>query len=130
MKFIYMSSMNFIHIEKNKNFVLDDGKTGGIPMFTSPAEMDDFDNAVRAVLKAQQERLNLTDEALGKIAFGFMGGRRTKVQAIFVGQGADKYRKLQKLRLTDVMNLSEALGKTFQETMRDAQKLLKEKSGA
>lgn len=99
-------------------------------MFTSPAEMDDFDNAVRAVLKAQQERLNLTDEALGKIAFGFMGGRRTKVQAIFVGQGADKYRKLQKLRLTDVMNLSEALGKTFQETMRDAQKLLKEKSGA
>lgn len=130
MKFIYMSSMNFIHIEKNENFVLDDGETGGIPMFTSPAEMDDFDNAVRAVLKAQQERLNLTDEALGKIAFGFMGGRRTKVQAIFVGQGADKYRKLQKLRLTDVMNLSEALGKTFQETMRDAQKLLKEKSGA
>lgn len=95
-------------------------------MFTSPAEMDAFDDAVRAVLKAQQEKLNLTDDAVGKIAFGFMGGRRTKVQAIFVGQGADKYRKLQKLRLTDVMNLSEALGLNFQEVMRQAQKRLKQ----
>ena len=95
-------------------------------MFTSPAEMDKFDNAIRSVLKAQQDMLNLTDEALGKIAFGFMSGKRTKVQAIFVGQGADKYRKLQKLRLTDVINLSEALGLTLQETLRRAQKILKE----
>lgn len=95
-------------------------------MFTSLAEMDEFDSAVRAVLKAQQEKLNLTDDAVGKIAFGFMGGRRTKVQAIFVGQGADKYRKLQKLRLTDVMNLSEALGLNFQDVMRQAQKRIKQ----
>lgn len=95
-------------------------------MFTSLAEMDEFDNAVRAVLKAQQEKLNLTDDAVGKIAFGFMVGRRTKVQAIFVGQGADKYRKLQKLRLTDVMNLSEALGLNFQDVMRQAQKRMKQ----
>lgn len=95
-------------------------------MFTSLAEMDEFDSAVRAVLKAQQEKLNLTDDAVGKIAFGFMGGRRTKVQAIFVGQGADKYRKHQKLRLTDVMNLSEALGLNFQDVMRQAQKRIKQ----
>lgn len=94
-------------------------------MFTSLAEMDEFDSAVRAILKAQQEKLNLTDDAVGKIAFGFMGGRRTKVQAIFVGQGADKYRKLQKLRLTDAMNLSEALGLNFQDVMRQAQKRMK-----
>ena len=118
--------MNFTHITKNENFVLDDGKTGGFPMFTSLAEMDKFDSAVRAVLKAQQEKLSLTDDAIGKIAFGFMGGRRTKVQAIFIGQGADKYRKLQKLRLTDVMNLCEALGMNFQEVMRQAQKRMKE----
>lgn len=95
-------------------------------MFTSLAEMDEFDSAVREVLKSQQEKLNLTDDAVGKIAFGFMGGRRTKVQAIFVGQGADKYRKLQKLRLTDVMNLSEALGLNFQDVMRQAQKRMKQ----
>ena len=97
-------------------------------MFTSLAEMDDFDRIVRDILKSQQVKLNLTDEAVGKIAFGFMGGRRTKVQAIFVGQGADKYRKLQKLRLTDVMNLSEALGLSFHEVMRQALKTLKEKN--
>lgn len=96
-------------------------------MFTSLDEMDEFDNAVRAVLKAQQDKLNLTDDAVGKIAFGFMGGRRTKVQAIFVGQGADKYRKLQKLRLTDVINLSEALGLNFYDVIRQAQKSAKEK---
>ncbi len=95
-------------------------------MFTSLAEMDEFDHEIRAILKAQQDRLGLTDDSVGKIAFGFMGGRRTKVQAIFVGQGADKYRKLQKLRLTDVMNLAEALGLNFAEVMRQAQKNMKE----
>ncbi len=107
--------------------MLDEGKTGESLMFTSLAEMDAFDDVVREILKAQQVKLNLTDDAVGKIAFGFMGGRRTKVQAIFVGQGADKYRKLQKLRLTDVMNLSEALGLSFPEVMRQAQKVLKDK---
>jgi len=97
-------------------------------MFTSPTEMDEFDAAIRAVLKAKQEEHHLTDDALGKMAFGFMTGRRTKIQAIFVGQGADKYRKLQKLRLTDVMNLSEALGMNLQEVMKKAKKYLKEQA--
>ena len=96
-------------------------------MFTSSNEMDEFDQAVRDVLKEQQEKLNLTDDSVGKIAFSFMVGKRTKVQAIFVGQGADKYRKLQKLRLTDVMNLSEALGLNIFDVIRQAQKKLKEK---
>ncbi len=122
-----MSSMNFKQQTKNEIFMLDEGKTGESLMFTSLAEMDAFDDVVREILKAQQVKLNLTDDAVGKIAFGFMGGRRTKVQAIFVGQGADKYRKLQKLRLTDVMNLSEALGLSFPEVMRQAQKVLKDK---
>ncbi len=96
-------------------------------MFTSSDEMDEFDQAVRDVLKERQEKLNLTDDSVGKIAFCFMVGKRTKVQAIFVGQGADKYRKLQKLRLTDVMNLSEALGLNIFDVIRQAQKKLKEK---
>lgn len=94
-------------------------------MFTSPAEMDAFDDAIRAILKGQQEKLNLSDETVGKIAFGFMGGKRTKIQAIFVGQGADQYRKKQKLRLTDVMNLSEALGLSFQDVIKQAKQLMK-----
>lgn len=108
--------------------MLDSEQKGDVLMFTSLAEMDAFDDAVREILKNQQTKLNLTDDAVGKIAFGFMGGRRTKVQAIFVGQGADKYRKLQKLRLTDVMNLSEALGLSFADVMRQAQKLIKIKN--
>lgn len=94
-------------------------------MFISPAEMDEFDDAVRAVLRAQQVKLNLTDDAVGKIAFNSLRGRRTKVQAIFVGQGAGRYRRLQKLRLTDVMNLSEALGLSFQDVVREALKHVK-----
>ena len=120
--------MNFNQITKNEILMLDEVKKGEFLMFTSLAEMDLFDGIVREILKTQQSKLNLTDDAVGKIAFGFMGGRRTKVQAIFVGQGADKYRKLQKLRLTDVMNLCEALGLSFPEVMRQAQKTLKEKN--
>lgn len=94
-------------------------------MFTSPTEMDAFDDAVRDILKERQQSLSLSDEAVGKIAFGFMGGKRTKIQAIFVGQGADKYRKRQKLRMTDVMNLSEALGMTIQEVLKKAKEAIK-----
>ncbi len=91
-------------------------------MFTSPAEMDAFDDAIRAILKKRQIYLNLSDESVGKIAFGFMSGKRTKIQAIFVGQGSDKYRKRQKLRLTDVINLTEALGMTLQEVLKKAKR--------
>lgn len=91
-------------------------------MFTSQQEMDDFEDAVRAVLKEQKDRLNLTDEAVGKIAFNFMAGKRTKVQAIFVGQGAGQYRNKQKLRLPDMMNLAEALGMTLPDVIKAALK--------
>ena len=96
-------------------------------MFTSLDEMDTFDQVIRELLKKKQDDLKMTDEALGKMAFGFMVGKRTKVQAIFVGQGADKYRKLQKLRLTDVMNLCEALGTTINDILKEARKIVKEK---
>lgn len=94
-------------------------------MFTSQQEMDDFDEAVREILKAQKDKLSLSDDAVGKIAYGFLVGRRTKVQAIFVGQGADKYRKKQKLRLSDVMNLSQALGLSIHDVIRQAEKAMK-----
>ena len=93
-------------------------------MFTSQQEMDAFEDAIREVLKERKDALGLTDEAVGKIAFSFMTGKRTKVQAIFVGQGAGQYRTKQKLRLGDMMNLAEALGMTLPDVIKKALKRL------
>ena len=67
--------MNFNQIKQNEIFMLDKEQKGESLMFTSLAEMDEFDDAIRKILKAQQDKLNLTDEAVGKIAFSFMDGR-------------------------------------------------------
>ena len=95
-------------------------------MFTSLQEMDAFEEAIRATLRKRQERLNMSDDVAGKIAFGFMGGQRTKVQALLVGQGAGKYRKPQRMRTPDLMNLCEALGLKWQEVIREAEKAVKQ----
>ena len=112
-------------MKQNEISMLDREHKEKSPMFTSQQEMDDFEEAIRDVLKEQKDKLGLTDEAVGKIAFSFMVGKRTKVQAIFVGQGTGKYRNKQKLRLPDIMNLSEALGWTLNETLKRASERLK-----
>ena len=84
-------------------------------MFTTLQEMDAFENAVRAIIKGQRAKLNMSDETVGKIAFSFMPRQRTKVQALLVGQGAGKYRKPQRMRTPDLMNLCEALGLKWQD---------------
>lgn len=114
--------MKNMHMKKNEISMLDVEQKEVSKMFTSQQEMDDFEDAVRTVLKEQKDRLNLTDEAVGKIAFSFMAGKRTKVQAIFVGQGAGQYRNKQKLRLPDMMNLAEALGMTLPDVIKAALK--------
>jgi hypothetical protein len=121
MKIIYKSSMKFTHIKQNENFVLSGGEKEMARMFTTLQEMEDFEEAVRAILKKRQEELKMSDETVGKIAYGFLAGSRTKVQALLVGQGAGKYRKPQRMRTSDLMNLCEALGLSFyQEVVKEA----------
>jgi hypothetical protein len=114
-----------LEIQK-QNFVLSEGEKEMARMFTTLQEMDDFENAVRVIIRRQQTKLNLSDETVGKIAFSFMPGQRTKVQALLVGQGAGKYRKPQRMRTPDLMNLCEALGLKWQEVIREAEKTVKQ----
>lgn len=94
-------------------------------MFTTIEEMDAFEEAIRLILKRRQAELKMSDDTVGKIAFGFMGGQRTKVQALLVGQGAGKYRKPQRMRLSDLMNLGEALGLKLNDIVKEAQDAIK-----
>lgn len=94
-------------------------------MFTSSNEMEAFEEAIRIILKRRQSELKMSDETVGKIAFGFMGGPRTKVQALLVGQGAGKYRKAQRMRISDMMNLGEALGLKFGDIIKEAYDIIK-----
>lgn len=89
-------------------------------MFTSLQEMDAFESEIRLIIKRRQAELNMSDDTVGKIAFGFMPGQRTKVQALLVGQGAGKYRKPQRMRTSDLMNLCEAVGLKWQEVAKKA----------
>ena len=94
-------------------------------MFTTLQEMEAFESEVRTIIKRRQDELNMSDETVGKIAFGFMPGQRTKVQALLVGQGAGKYRKPQRMRTSDLMNLCESIGLKWQDVIRDAEKAVK-----
>ena len=94
-------------------------------MFTSLQEMDAFEDAVRSIIKRRQVELNMSDETVGKIAFSFMPGQRTKIQALLVGQGAGKYRKPQRMRTPDLMNLCEALGLSLNTVLKEAKDSIK-----
>jgi predicted DNA-binding protein len=96
-------------------------------MFTTLQEMEDFEEAARAILKKRQGDLKMSDETVGKIAYGFLVGSRTKVQALLVGQGAGKYRKPQRMRTSDLMNLCEAVGLPFSKLVKEALDACKEK---
>ena len=88
-------------------------------------EMDIFDQSIRDAIAAQQDLLGLSDEKVGKMAFGFMPFPRMKMQAIKRGQGRAGSRKPQNLRFADVMNICESLGLSWQEVGREALKAVK-----
>lgn len=88
-------------------------------------DMEAVHEAIRLSLIAKQEALKLSDEKLGKQAFGFMAAPRGKIQALFVGQGAPGKRKPQTINICELVNLCEALGLSWQDEIRKALKSLK-----
>ena len=87
-------------------------------------EMDSVDGALREALSAEQARLGKSDDYIGKLAFGWVKSPRMKMQAI---KGAST-KKAQQLRLTDVVNLCEALGLSWSDEVRKALKTVKKKT--
>lgn len=86
----------------------------------SNIDMEAADNALRASLVARQEELKLSDEKLGKQAFGYLKAPRGKVQSLFVGQGAPGKRKPQTINIWELMNLCEAMGLSWADEIRKA----------
>ena len=87
-------------------------------------DMDALHEAIRASLVARQEELKLSDEKLGKQAFGFMAAPRMKIQALFVAQGKGERRRPQVINIAELMNLCEALGLSWQDEIRKALKAI------
>jgi len=87
-------------------------------------DMDTLHEAIRVSLVARQEELNLSDERLGKQAFGYMAAPRMKIQALFVAQGKGERRKPQVINIAELLNLCEALGLSWQDEIRKALKAL------
>lgn len=90
----------------------------------SSAEMEAADQALRASLVARQEELRLSDEKLGRQAFGYLKAPRGKVQALFVGQGAPGKRKPQTINIWELVNLCEAMGLSWTDEIRKAVKAI------
>lgn len=88
-------------------------------------EMDIFEEHVRKAIEAQQEKIGLSDEAVGKIAFSFVPYPRMKIQRIKRGQGKSGQRVPQQLRWADMMNLCEAVGLSWVDVGREALKAVK-----
>lgn len=87
-------------------------------------DMDALHEAIRTALVARQEELKLSDEKLGKQAFGFLAAPRMKIQALFVAQGKGERRKPQVINIAELINLCEAMGLSWQEVIRNAVKSL------
>ena len=85
-------------------------------------EMLELDGAVRNILVERQNLLKLSDEKLGKQAFGYLAAPRGKIQSLFVGQGAPGKRKPQVINIAEMMNLCEALGLNWVDVCREALK--------
>jgi hypothetical protein len=89
-------------------------------------EMDVFDEAIRSALAARQKELRLSDDALGRMAFGFLGKPLGKVRSILIFQGSGDYKKPQNIRAADLTNLCEALGLSWVDIMKDALKVVRD----
>ena len=87
-------------------------------------QMDSLHDAIRAALVARQEELKLSDERLGKQAFGYLGSPRMKIQALFVAQGKGERRRPQVINIAELINLCEAMGLSWQDEIRNALKTI------
>ena len=86
----------------------------------SKHDMDALHEAIRTALVARQEELRLSDEKLGKQAFGFLAAPRMKIQALFVAQGKGERRKPQVINIAELLNLCESMGLSWQDVIRNA----------
>lgn len=84
-------------------------------------DMDKVDACILQQLTAKQEAIGTSDKALGEQAFAWQASPIMKIQRI-KGKGGQKP---QQLRLTDLVNLCEALGLSWNEVIRDALKAAK-----
>ncbi len=76
-----------------------------------------FEDTVRQTLEERRAQLNMTEQALGVLAFPHVADSRRKVQSIRKGQGSGANRKPQQLRGTDILNMCEALGLPWKEVI-------------
>ncbi len=88
-------------------------------------EMGIFEQAVRDAIEAQQDKIGLSDDSVGKMAFAHMPSPRMKIQAIKRGQGKAGQRQPQQLRWAEMVNLCEAVGLSWVDVGRDALKAVK-----
>jgi len=88
-------------------------------------DMDRVNDLIRQALVVRQDMLKLSDEKLGKQAFGFLKAPRGKIQSLFVGQGAKGKRKPQVIDICELANLCEALGLSWVDIIRQALKVSK-----
>ena len=84
-------------------------------------DMDKVDACILEALTAKQEAIGTTDKALGEQAFPWTASPIMKIQRL-KGKGTQKP---QQLRLTDLMNLCEALGLSWSEVSKAAVKQVK-----
>ena len=84
-------------------------------------DMDRVDACILEALIAKQEAIGTTDKALGEQAFPWVSSPIMKIQR-FKGRGSTKP---QQMRLTDLMNLCEALGLSWSEVAKNAVKKAK-----
>ena len=89
--------------------------------------MEALHEAIRTSLVARQEELKLSDERLGKQAFGYMGSPRMKIQALFVAQGKGERRKPQVINIAELINLCEALGLSWRDEIQKALRIAEKK---
>ena len=90
-------------------------------------DMEAVHEAIRLSLLARKGELKLSDEKLGKQAFGFLTAPRGKIQSLFVGQGAPGKRKPQTINICELVNLCEALGLSWRDEIKKALATLNEK---
>jgi hypothetical protein len=99
----------------------------GVELMLTKQDMDALHEAIRASLVARQEELKLSDERLGKQAFGFLAAPRMKIQALFVAQGKGERRKPQVINISELINLCEAMGLKWHEEIGKAKKAAEQK---
>lgn len=79
-------------------------------------DMDKVDACILNQLVSKQEAIGTTDKALGEQAFSWLTYPNMKIQVI-KGKGG---KKPQQLRFTDIVNLCEALGLSWEEVCKEA----------